>query len=82
MRESNCLACNGSGIIAFKRTMGERKNMPWSAACRCERGRYLSTPREWDAVNAALKKTHPPVVLEPIDLETYEGRIRDRRGDR
>lgn len=69
--EPRCAACNDSGWVPFLRTIGEGRDMPWAAACRCEKGMVLSSPRP------GTKLIPDPVIVEPIDGELFDRRIDD-----
>lgn len=53
-----CPACDDTGQVSFKRTIGQVRNMPWSAACLCSRGDKYA-----DAMQRATQQQHDDAVL-------------------
>lgn len=70
-----CAACHDSGWVPFTRIVRGHR-LPWSAACLCDKGMRLSTPREWPPGRKLETTIGPPVVVEPIDREIYYERLR------
>lgn len=67
---SLCAACSDSGWITFKRDRGQFKNLPYAAACRCEKGELLANPRE---PTPGITK---PVIVIQVDVDLYHRRLR------
>lgn len=72
----DCGACRDTGWVHFKRTVRKLTNMPWSAACLCERGRYLSSDREWPP-GRNDRRGEKPVKVQPVDRELYYRRLQE-----
>lgn len=70
----NCAACHDSGWVAFTR-IHHGQRLPWSAACHCDKGLSLSSPREHSESSRKGGAWAPPVVVEPIDKDIYYARL-------
>jgi hypothetical protein len=74
MRDSNrqdcaCGACRGSGWLGFTKNVDGR-NLPWSAACYCPAGVYLTEARE------PHRQGDPrPIRVNHAPREVYERHI-------
>lgn len=33
-----CVVCNDTGLVRYDRSIGDRRNMPWTKACLCGHG--------------------------------------------
>ena len=69
----NCVVCRDTGWVGFTRTIKSTR-YPWSAACLCEKGMYLSSPRTVDKNMAKRGMNLIPVLVQPIDREIYNER--------
>ena len=83
-REPECPACRDTGWFHFTHFVKGR-GLPWSAACLCDKGRFLSTERPHH-VKSLPKPSDPnslppPVVVQPINREMYLDRLREIGGE-
>lgn len=78
-RQPDCVACRDTGWVHFTRAIKGRK-LPWSAACLCSKGQYLSSDRPHHV--KSLPKPNdpnslpPPIVVQPVAREIYLERLR------
>ena len=71
---SQCKACRETGWVSFQREV-DGHSLPWSGACLCARGRYLSEPRECRPSGAPLPAGARPVVVEPVTPAVFRAAI-------
>ena len=69
----NCVACRDSGWVSFTRVL-KGTRFPWAAACLCEKGMYLSSPREWTKTDLKNGAYGSPIQVQSVDREVYNDR--------
>lgn len=69
----NCGACRGTGWLGFPKTIVDERGtrvLPWSGACYCAAGQYLTEDRE-----PAKQGDPKPVRVTQAPREVYARRL-------
>lgn len=79
---SGCAACHDTGFLPFAKEFaneatGEVRRLPWSGACYCPRGVWLTQPREGSTQSGRpVLVTHAPRDVYTAKLATIRGAVK------